>query len=81
MSDRRAFPSEVRPNTLQGQSIPNTFRTDGGSRNAPRQPARSGGWNLAPRTRLSVPQLPVRAIVAVAVILILVGVYLLNGTP
>lgn len=81
MSDRRAGPDLVRPNTLEGQSVPNTFRTDGGSRNAPRQDPSSGRWNTAPRTRLSVPDLPVRAIVVLAVILILVGVYLLNGTP
>ena len=81
MTERRTGPSEVRPNTLQGQSEPNTFRSDADSGTGPRQYLNSGGGNTAPPTRLPVPMLPVRTIIVVAVILIIVGIYFLNGTP
>ncbi|MGZ8514333.1 MAG: hypothetical protein ACXW4H_04350 [Candidatus Limnocylindrales bacterium] len=81
MTERGAGPAEVRPNTLQGQSVPNTFRSDAGSGTGPRQYLNSGGGNTAPPTRLSIPAIPVRALVVLAVVLIVVGLYLLNGTP
>ena len=81
MTERGAGPVEVRPNTLQGQSVPNTFRSDAGSDSAPRQYLNSGGGNAAPPTRLSFPAIPVRALVLLAVVLIVVGVYFLGRTP
>ena len=81
MTERRAGPTEVRPNTLQGQSLPNTFRSDAGSETAPRQYLNSGGGNTAPPTRLSIPAIPDRGLIVLAVVLIVAAVYLLNGTP
>ena len=81
MTERRASPVEVRPNTLQGQSVPNTFRSDAGYGTAPTQYLNKGGGNMAPPDRRSVPMLPVRAFVVLAVVLIFVALYLLSGTP
>jgi hypothetical protein len=81
MTERRVGPAEVRPNTLQGQSVPNTFRSDAGSGTAPTQYLNSGGGNMAAPIRRSVSMVPVRAIVALAVILIIVALYLLSPTP
>ena len=81
MTERPAGPLEVRPNTLQGQSIPNTFRSDTNSGTAPRQYLNSGGGNTAPPTRLAIPVLQIRAFIILAVILIGVAIYLLDGQP
>jgi hypothetical protein len=81
MTERRTGPLEVRPNTLQGQSVPNTFRSDAGPGAGPKQYLNSGGGNMERPTRLSVPMVPVRTIIVVAVILIFVAVYFLTGTP
>jgi hypothetical protein len=81
MTERRAGPTEVRPNTLQGQSVPNTFRSDAGPGTGPRQYLNSGGGNMERPTRLSVPMVPVRTIIVLAVVLFFVAVYLLNGAP
>ena len=81
MTERRAGPIDVRPNTLQGQSVPNTFRSDADTGSGPRQYLNSGGGNTAAPTRRSLPMLPVRTIVILVVVLIVVAVYLLNGTP
>jgi hypothetical protein len=81
MAERPAGPVEVRPNTLQGQSVPNTFRSDAGHGTAPMQYLNSGGGTMAAPNRRSMSLLPVRAIVALALILIVAGIYLLTGTP
>ncbi len=80
MAERPAGPTEVRPNTLQGQSIPNTFRSDMAGP-ASRQYLNSGGGNSAPPTRLSIPALPIRTFVILVVVLVAVALYLLNGQP
>ena len=81
MTDRPAGPVEVQPNTLQGQSVPNTFRSDSGHGTAPMQYLNKGGGNMAAPIRRAVPMLPVRTLVVLAVILIFVALYLLTGTP
>jgi hypothetical protein len=81
MAERPAGPVEVRPNTLQGQSMPNTFRSDTGHGTAPMQYLNSGGGNMAAPNRRSVPLLSIRAVVVLAVVLIFAGLYLLSGTP
>jgi len=81
MTDRPAGPVEVQPNTLHGQSVPNTFRSDSGSGTAPMQYLNKGGGNMAAPSRRAVPMVPVRTFVVLAVILIFVALYLLTGTP
>ncbi len=80
MTDRPAGPVEVRPNTLQGQSVPNTFRTDAGAA-APLQYLNSGGGNMAAPIRRTATMIPFRAFIVVAVVVIFVALYLLTGTP
>jgi hypothetical protein len=80
MTDKRIGPVEVRPNTLKGQSVPNTFGTRIDSGTGARQYLNSGGGNMAPPRRLSLPQLPLRVYVVIAVVLILVALYVLTGT-
>ncbi len=82
MTERQTGPVEVRPNTLQqGQSEPNTFRSQTGSGTAARQYLNAGGGNAAPPRRLAVLQLPLQVYVAIAVLLVFVAVYLLIGAP
>jgi hypothetical protein len=81
MTEKQIGPTEVRPNTLQGQSAPNTFRSQTGSGAAGKQYLNSGGGNAAPPRRLAVPRLPIGAFVVLAVVLIFVALYLLSGTP
>lgn len=61
--------------------MPNTFRSDAGNGTAPTQYLNKGGGNMAPPDRRSVPMLPVSTIVILAVVLIFVALYFLNGTP
>jgi hypothetical protein len=81
MTEKPIGPVEVRPNTLQGQSVPNTFRTQAGSGTAGRQYLNSGGGNAAPPRRLAIPQVQLRAFVVLAVLLVFAALYLLSGTP
>jgi hypothetical protein len=81
MAERPAGPVEVRPNILQGQSVPNTFRSDAGYGTAPMHYLNSGGGTMAPADRRSVPLLPIRTFVVLAIVLIVVALYLLSGTP
>jgi len=80
MTERQAGPTEVHPNTLQGQSMPNTFRSQTGPGTAAKQYLNSGGGNTAPPKRRSVPQVPLRALVVLAVALVFVAIYLLSPT-
>ena len=81
MAERQAGPAEVRPNTLTGQSEPNTFRGQTGSGTVAKQYLNAGGGNTARPSRLAVFQLPLQVYVAVAVLLVVVAVYLLFGAP
>ena len=81
MTDKQVGPTEVRPNTLKGQSVPNTFGTRVDSASGARQYLNSGGGNMAPPSRLALPQVALRVYVAIAVLLIFVALYLLTGTP
>lgn len=81
MAERPAGPAEVRPNTLQGQSIPNTFRSDMNPGAVSRQYLNRGGGNTAPPRGLSIPVFQIRAVVFLAVVVIFVAVYLLGGQP
>lgn len=81
MTDRQTGPVVVRPNTLEGQSEPNTFRSQTGSRTVGKQYLNSGGGNMAPPRRLAVPKVSLQVAVALAVLVIFVAVYLLVGTP
>jgi hypothetical protein len=80
MTDRQTGPLEVRPNTLKGQSVPNTFGTRIDSGTGARQYLNSGGGNMAPPRRLALPQLALRVYVAIAVLFVFVALYLLTGT-
>jgi hypothetical protein len=80
MTEKQIGPIEVRPNTLQGESMPNTFRSQAGSGTEGRR-LNSGGGNAAPSRRRAVPQLSLRAFVALAALVVFVALYLLSGTP
>jgi hypothetical protein len=73
-------PGEVRPNTLQDQRAPNTFRVTGtpgtpGSR----QQLNRGGGNMAPLRRIRRPHVSMWVYLVVAVVAVLVVLYLLQG--
>ncbi len=80
MTDKQTGSFEVRPNTLKGQSVPNTFGTQIDSGAAARQYLNSGGGNMAPPRRSALPQLALRVYVAVALLLVFVALYVLTGT-
>ena len=84
MTAKQTVPTEVRPNTLKGQSMPNTFgmRVDPGV--GGKQNLNSGGGNMGnvtPSRRLAIPPLALRVYVALAVFLVFVALYLLTATP
>jgi hypothetical protein len=81
MPEKQTTPVEVRPNTLQGQSEPNTFRSQTVSGTVGGQYLNRGGGNAPPPRRLALPEVPLRAFVALAVLLVFVAFYLLSGTP
>ena len=81
MTDKQTGPIEVRPNTLQGQAAPNTFRSQAGPGTVGKQDLSSGGGILAQLRLVAWPQLPLRAYLALAVLVVFVALYLLSGTP
>jgi len=81
MTDKQTGPLEVRPNTLKGQSMPNTFGTQIDSAAGPRQYLNKGGGNMAPPKPSALPRLAPRVYVALAVLLVFVALYLLTATP
>jgi len=81
MTERQTGPVVVRPNTLQGQSEPNTIRSKTGSGTVGKQYLNSGGGNMAPPSRLATRKLPIQVYLALAVLLVVVAFYLLRGTP
>ena len=81
MTDKQTGPFEVRPNTLMGQSTPNTFGTPVDSAARPRQYLNSGGGNKAATGRSALPPLGFRVYVALAVLVLFIAVYLLTATP
>jgi hypothetical protein len=81
MSGKMTGPTQVQPNTLQGQSIPNTFRSQGSSGAVVGQYLNSGGGSSGLAPRLAVPGLPLRLIVVLVVILVFAALYLLGSTP
>jgi hypothetical protein len=68
MTDKQTGPSEVRPNTLKGRSVPNTCGTRIDSGAGARRYLNGGGGNTAQPRRLALPQLALRVYVAVAVV-------------
>ena len=80
MTDKPTGPGGVQPNTLQGQSVPNTFRSQTGSGTAEKQYLNSGGGNMAAPRRLAIPELPLRLLLALAIVVIFVVFYVLTGT-
>jgi hypothetical protein len=81
MTEKQTGPLEVRPNTLKGQSMPNTFGTRIDSPAGTRQHLNSGGGNMAPPRQSALPGFAVRVYVALAVFLVVVAIYLLTATP
>ena len=79
MTYKQPKPTEVRPNTLQGQSAPNTFRSQGGG-TADRQVLNSGGGKAGPLAIVARPQLRHLLYIAVAVVVIVVLIYVLNAS-
>jgi hypothetical protein len=81
MTYKPAGPDEVRPNTLQGQSAPNTFRSQTGSGPFGRQELNSGGGNAGPLISRARPQIRLLVYLVLGVLAILVALYLLSATP
>jgi len=81
MIDKQSGPLEVQPNTLRDQRAPNTFRSQAGPATVGRQDLNSGGGKAAPPRRVARPQLRLWVYVALAVLVVVVALYLLNGTP
>ena len=81
MTYRPVGPTEVRPNTLQDQAIPNTFRSKGGPMTVDQPRINSGGGNAGP-ARLGVrPQLRLWVYLAIGLLVVIVAVFVLNATP
>jgi hypothetical protein len=78
---KQTGPLEVRPNSLRNQAVPNTFRNQAGPGPVGRQDLNSGGGKAAPPKRVARPQLRLWVSVALAVMVVVVALYLLNGPP
>jgi hypothetical protein len=81
MTDKRAGPLEVRPNTLLDERAPNTFRNEAAPGTVGRQDRNSGGGKTASRRHMARPHLRLWAYVALTVLAVIVALYLLNGAP
>ena len=81
MINKQTGPLEVRPNTLRDQTAPNTLRSQAGPGSAGKQDLNSGGGTAARRRPLARPQVRLWVYVALAVLVVFVALYLLNGTP
>ena len=81
MIDKHTGPAEVRPNILRDQTAPNTLRSQTGPGSDGKQDVNSGGGKAAPRKPLARPQLSPWVYVALAVLVVFIVLYLLNGTP
>jgi hypothetical protein len=81
MIDKHTGPAEVRPNILRDQTVPNTLRSQTGPGSAGTQDLNSGGGKAAPRRPLARPPLGAWVYVALAVLVVFVALFLLNGTP
>jgi len=81
MTDKRAGPLEVRPNTLLDERAPNTFRNEAAPGTVGRQDRNSGGGKAASRRHMARPHLRMWVYVALAVLAVIVALYLLNGAP
>jgi hypothetical protein len=81
MMDKPLGPLEVRPNTLRDQTAPNTLRSQAGPGSAGRHDLNSGGGTASPRRSLVRPQLRLWVYVALAALVVVVALHLLNGTP
>jgi hypothetical protein len=73
-------PGEVRPNTLAGQSEPNTFRSQSGMGAVGRQELNSGGGNAGPAILSVRPELRLLVYVALVVVTAVVVLYVLSST-
>jgi hypothetical protein len=73
--------AEVRPNTLRDQATPNAFRSQAGPGTVGRQDLNRGGGNAAPPRRVARRQPRLWVYMALAVVVVFVALYLLNGTP
>jgi hypothetical protein len=81
MIDKHIGPVEVRPNVLRDQTAPNTLRSQTGPGSAGKKDLNSGGGKAASRRPLARPQLSLWVFVALAVLVVVIVLYLLNGTP
>jgi hypothetical protein len=80
MMGKQTGPLEVRPNTLRDQTAPNTLRSQAGPGSAGRQDLNSGSAKASPRRSLVRPQLRLSVYVALAALVVVSALYLLNGT-
>ena len=81
MINKQNGPVEVRPNTLRDQTAPNTLRSQSGPGFGGNQELNNGGGKAAPRSPLVRPQLRLWVYLALATLVVLVALLLLNGTP
>ena len=80
MTYKQPGPTEVRPNTLQGQSAPNTFRSQTGG-TADRQILNSGGGNAGPLALVARAQLRRLLFVVATIVVVVVVLYALSVSP
>ncbi len=73
-------PTEVRPNTLAGQSEPNTFRGQSGTGASGQQQLNSGGGNAGPAILSVRPELRLVVYAALIVLTAVVVLYVLSTT-
>jgi len=80
MTSQQTGPTDVRPNTLRDQTVPNTFRSQIGPDPADRRGLNSGGGReMLPGRRVR-PRIPGWVLLTAAVLAILIIGSLLNGT-
>jgi len=81
MTDKRAGPLEVRPNTLLDERTSNAFRNGAAPGTVGRQDRNSGGGKAASRRHMARPHLRLWVYVALAVLAVVVALYLQSGAP
>ena len=81
MINKQTGPVDVRPNTLRDQTAPNTLRSQTGPGSGDKLDLNSGGGKATPPTRMARPQLHLWVYMALAMLVVLVSLLLLNGTP
>ena len=81
MINKQTWPVDARPNILRDQTAPNMLRSQSGPGSGGNQDLNNGGEKAAPRSPLVRTQLRLLVYLALAMLVVLVALLLLNGTP